>query len=173
MQFVSSWVTPDRGLMLDLSEPVLKVFEKHVQQRPNDAEAGGLLLGTVHGENILVTEATQPTWADKRFRFLFERLPFGHRATAEHRWRESGGTVRYLGEWHTHPQDRPAPSHIDRVEWEKLAVKRLDQRPMLAIIVGRCDLHVELVPSGGCGVVLRELTPTVRPVSHCLGKAQP
>ena len=76
-------------------------------------------------------------------------MPFGHAAIALARWTGSQGTVRYLGEWHTHPEDHPQPSGLDRLEWIRLSARRLDKRPMLAVIVGRKSLYVELVPSSG------------------------
>lgn len=154
MPFVNAWATSDRRVLLSLADPVMAVFKTHIQKRSMDSEAGGLLLGTVRGSNIAVVEATVPTSWDKRLRYLFERLPFGHSAIAEARWRASAGTVRYLGEWHTHPQDHPSPSGLDRAEWNKLSRKRADGRLMLAVIVGRKDLYVELVPRAGTGQVM-------------------
>lgn len=154
MPFVNSWATMDRRVLLSLADPVLSVFQQHLQARPTDNEAGGLLLGTVHGSNIALAEGTVPTVRDKRRRYLFERMPFGHRSIAKGRWRASGGTMRYLGEWHTHPQDYPSPSSLDRAEWAELSRKRADGRPLLAIIVGRKGLYIELVPHGGPGPVL-------------------
>lgn len=81
-------------------------------------------------------------------------MPFRHKAIAERRWRESGGTVRYLGEWHPHPQDYPAPSQLDRNEWRSLVQCRADKRPLLAVIVGRNDLYVELVDTLGHEIIL-------------------
>ncbi|NCN65893.1 MAG: hypothetical protein GW908_00520 [Thiomicrospira sp.] len=157
MHTMNSWATPDRRILVNFAEPVMALFEYHTQTLPSDCEAGGLLLGTVHGSNISVIEATVPTAWDKRFQYLFERMPFGHRTIAQARWKASGGTVRYLGEWHTHPQDYPRPSGIDRIEWNKLSRKRADDRPMLAVIVGRKNLYVELVPRAGIGSVLTSL----------------
>lgn len=152
---MKSWATPDRRVLLSLADPVIAVFERHIQAGDSDCEAGGLLLGTVHGlANIALLEATVPTKFDKRLRYFFERLPFGHRSIAQMRWQASGKTVRYLGEWHTHPQDHPEPSDLDRTEWNGLSRRRLDQRPVLAIIVGRKSLYVELVPSTGIGPVM-------------------
>jgi len=65
------------------------------------------------------------------------------------RWRATRGTVRYLGEWHTHPEDHPTPSGLDRSEWRRLATGRRDKRPQLSIIVGRKSLYVELSQSDG------------------------
>ena len=154
MPFINSWATPDRRVLLSLAEPVIATLDSHIQVRPSDCEAGGILLGTVHGSNIAVAEATVPTTWDKRLRFFFERMPFGHSSIAHARWNASRGTVRYVGEWHTHPQDYPRPSALDRIEWNKLSRTRADGRPMLAVIVGRKGLYVELVPHAGTGPVM-------------------
>jgi len=154
MQFLSSWATGDKSRLLHFSTGTLETFRQHVQSSDVDGEAGGLLLGSVHGAHLFIEQATVPTAWDKRFRHLFERMPFGHEAIALSRWTASQGTVRYLGEWHTHPEDHPHPSGLDRSEWNRLSAQRRDKRPMLAVIVGRKSLHVELVPSSGCGAVL-------------------
>ncbi|MCB1865904.1 MAG: Mov34/MPN/PAD-1 family protein [Chromatiales bacterium] len=103
---------------------------------------------------MLIEQATVPTAWDKRFRYLFERMPFGHKVIALSQWVASQGIVRYLGEWHTHPEDYPHPSGLDRSEWNCLSAKRRDKRSTLAVIVGRKALYIELVPSSGCGTVL-------------------
>lgn len=144
MPFVADWATRDLRSLVHLSSPVLEVFERYVQRQAGDPEAGGVLLGTVHGAHVLVTEATAPSKRDRRHRYLFERMPFRHRSIALARWKASGGRVRYLGEWHTHPQDHPIPSRIDLDAWAQLACGRLDGRPALTAIVGRRALHVEL-----------------------------
>ena len=151
MQFMSSWATDDRRTLLHFSESTLETFCQHVQASDTDCEAGGLLLGSVHGAHMHIEQATVPTVWDKRFRYLFERMPFVHEAIALARWTASQGAVRYLGEWHTHPEDHPHPSGLDRLEWSRLSAKRRDKRPMLAIIVGRKSLYAELVPISGRG----------------------
>lgn len=153
MQFLGSWATGDKSRLLHFSSQTLETFGQHIQASDADCEAGGLLLGSVHGAHLLIQQATVPTSWDKRFRYLFERMPFGHEAIALSRWTATQGTVRYLGEWHTHPEDIPLPSGLDRSEWNRLSTQRRDKRPMLAVIVGRKALHVELVPSSGCGLV--------------------
>jgi integrative and conjugative element protein (TIGR02256 family) len=157
MFFLRFWATTDRRILAALDESVLEVFQSHIQNLPSDHEAGGLLLGTVHGSHMIITEVTVPTQKDKQSRFLFERMPFGHKAIAEARWCASGGIIRYLGEWHTHPQDHPLPSGLDRTEWAVLAGKRADGRPMLAVIVGRQGLHVEFVSPNGSGQIMESI----------------
>lgn len=146
---MSDWATDDRKVLLNFSDDVIEKFRNHIQSNSNDREAGGILLGSVHGPHLLITEVTSPTPWDKRLQFLFERLPFGHASIAAARWRASEGTIRYLGEWHTHPEDHPTPSGLDRSEWNLLASKRQDKRPLLAVIVGRQGLYVELAPHSG------------------------
>ena len=154
MQFLGSWATGDKGTLLHFSAATLQTFNQHIQGTDADCEAGGLLLGSVHGGHLLIEQATFPTAWDKRFRYLFERMRFGHEAIALSRWTATQGIIRYLGEWHTHPEDHPHPSGLDRSEWSRLSAQRRDMRPMLAVIVGRKALYVELVTSSGRGSVL-------------------
>lgn len=154
MQFVSGWSSPDKRTLVNFDGKVLDVFRQHIQRLGSDAEAGGLLLGEVRGGHLNLVEATFPTADDLRSRYSFERLPQGHAEVAQKMWSESRGTVRYLGEWHSHPQDLPIPSGIDRSEWKRLASARRDKRPFLAVIVGNAGLYVELVSSTGDGRVL-------------------
>lgn len=107
---------------------------------------------------MLIEQATVPTKWDKRFRYLFERIQFGHETIALSRWTASKGTIRYLGEWHTHPEDYPQPSNLDKLEWQRLSAERRDKRPLLAIIVGRKSLYIELVPSSGGGKAFLPVT---------------
>ncbi|MNC54967.1 hypothetical protein D3C75_1044700 [compost metagenome] len=100
-------------------------------------------------KHLEVLEASEPTQQDRRLRYFFERMIYGHKSLADRRWQESNGLVRYIGEWHTHPQEIPSPSNIDLTEWQVLAQNRADRRPLLAVIVGRQNLHVELMHARG------------------------
>lgn len=142
-------------MLLNFEDKVLAVFRQYIQHAHTDNEAGGLILGEVRGAHLNIVEATVPTAHDKRQRYFFERLPQGHAAIAQQIWRSSCGTVRYLGEWHTHPQDVPLPSGTDRSEWARMSYERKDKRPFLAVVVGWTDLYVELVPPRGVGRILR------------------
>ena len=154
MQLVSGWTTPDKRILVNFDDKVLDVFRQHIQRLSSDAEAGGLLLGEVRGGHLNLVDATFPTAGDLRSRYSFERRPQGHAEVAQKMWSDSRGTVRYLGEWHSHPQDFPIPSGIDRSEWKRLASERKDKRPFLAVIVGNAGLHVELVSWKGDGLGL-------------------
>jgi integrative and conjugative element protein (TIGR02256 family) len=40
----------------------------------------------------------------------------------------------YLGEWHTHPEEKPIPSFLDISEWRKICSARKER--MIFVIVG-------------------------------------
>jgi integrative and conjugative element protein (TIGR02256 family) len=151
MQFVAAWSANHGRNLIHIHPPVLEVFQRHVQAEPSDLEGGGLLLGYIRGSHLEIVEATVPTKFDRRFRTFFERMRDLHEHIAQKRWADSQGLIRYVGEWHTHPQDYPSPSGTDLTEWRKLAVKRKDKRPVLGLIVGRKALYLESMPSNGEG----------------------
>jgi integrative and conjugative element protein (TIGR02256 family) len=148
MPLMTDWTSATGEVLLHFSDAVMAVFRANVQTSGR-SEAGGILLGTVHANGMLITHATVPSRFDQRLPTFFSRSARGHRAVAQRLWRASGGTTRYLGDWHTHPEDVPSPSGIDLREWRKLALARNDERPALSVIVGRLALHVELVHSSG------------------------
>lgn len=159
MPFVTTWVVPGTQQMVYLREQPLEVFSRYIQEGIDSKEAGGILLGHVRGEHLEIIQATEPSFWDRRFRFLFERMPYFHHKLAMKRWKESNGLVRYIGEWHTHPQNHPTPSSIDLSEWKILAADRRDGRPLLALIVGCKTLHVEYMSSTGKRSILDPLNP--------------
>lgn len=148
MQYVGEWATADRRRLVVLSNDVTQVLARHRQRFPWQTEAGGILLGRRRGNHIEVIEATEPTPADRRSTYLWERETFGHAQAAMRSWRFASGTVDYVGEWHTHPQRVPTPSILDRREWHKLAVAR-SKTWLVAIVVGTRGLHLELVNAAG------------------------
>lgn len=148
MRFMTTWRRPEDEQFVYFSQSVLEIFERHIQS-DDGMEAGGILLGHVRGKHLEVLEASEPTRQDRRLRYFFERMIHGHKSLADKRWQETNGLVRYIGEWHTHPQEVPSPSQIDLDEWEILANGRTDRRPLLAVVVGRQNLHVELMHANG------------------------
>lgn len=159
MQFMNTWKVPGGNQLVYLQQQPLEVFGRYIQDGADSKEAGGILLGHVRGDHLEIIEATEPSTWDRRFRYLFERMTFFHHRLAMKRWSDSQGLIRYVGEWHTHPQDHPIPSSIDLHEWQILAADRRDERPLLALIVGCQGLHVEYMHGTGKRAVLK----------HCVG----
>lgn len=146
---MTSWGTEGNRRLLTFSADVLQVFHEFRQVKVDTAEAGGVLMGYVRGDHLEVVEVTRPTIWDRRLRYLFERFAKGHDHIVKARWRSTDGKLRYLGEWHTHPESVPYPSSTDLIEWRKKTKERVDGRPLLAVIVGIDELHVRLIPSEG------------------------
>jgi integrative and conjugative element protein (TIGR02256 family) len=106
-------------------------------------EAGGLLIGSLRGNNFEVRFLTTPYPGDEQSRIRFVRRDPTHLAFSDRLSKASHRSVTYLGEWHTHPTDDPVPSAIDRSEW--LAAQKRIRGPFLALILGTRSFHLESI----------------------------
>lgn len=149
LQHLTDWAAQEGRFLIHLRPCVISVFEAHVQRSTSDWESGGILLGTVHGPHLELVHATPPFSTDRRTRYSFDRDSPGHTEIANKLWYESNGIVRYVGEWHTHPEIIPLPSNIDLSEWKKSATKRADGRPLLGLIVGTKGIYIQSTSSSG------------------------
>ena len=61
----------------------------------------------------VITDITIPGSNDKQGPFFFVRDRIDAQEQINEYWNESDGIINYLGEWHTHPQEYPIPSHVD------------------------------------------------------------
>ncbi|WP_373322394.1 Mov34/MPN/PAD-1 family protein [Chitinimonas viridis] len=93
------------------------------------------MLGYRRTPHLHVAEATFPVAGDIRTRYGFHRFARHHQLVALNRWQDTDGMLDYVGEWHTHPEDHPAPSNVDRSHWRQISER--SERPMLFLIVGR------------------------------------
>lgn len=108
------------SLGLIVVEPqVLEHLYKYRQVQPDSHEKGGVLVGELRHPHIVVTGASQPGDNDSSSRFSFLRRDNSHKLFVQNRYKESNGTVVYIGEWHTHPERKPTPSNIDLDSWSK------------------------------------------------------
>ena len=126
----------DDGFVL-IEVSVLRVLAGHRQGHQSAPESGGILLGYRRGLHLHVTDATVPLDSDQASRTGFFRSAAPHQQAALMRWRESGGTMDYVGEWHTHPEHSPSPSMIDSHGWQRICSTR--KAPMLFVITGIQD----------------------------------
>lgn len=110
------------------------------QITPKANEAGGVLMGRhiLNCHDVVVDEVTTPCWCDKRTRFSFHRSEQHHQRALDKAWKNSGGTCGYLGEWHTHPEPDPTPSHIDLNDWKtRLQKDKFDTESLFFVIIGQ------------------------------------
>lgn len=104
---------PDLTHSLRISPKVLKIFDKYEQKEEN-FEAGGILLGYVYKNYDEIVKVTVPTRSDSRGFFSFVRSKIAAQLRINKSWKKSRGSLIYLGEWHTHCEINPRPSAIDR-----------------------------------------------------------
>ncbi len=129
---------PNRYIIF--SEEVINTLKKFQQNNHNTVESGGLLLGKIRGEHFEITQITIPYSKDKLSKFSFERNDPKHIKFMNSLKKNSFGEVSYLGEWHTHPEDFPKPSTVDKREWNNIRNKR--KYFVFFLIIGRKDFYI-------------------------------
>ncbi|WP_413185820.1 Mov34/MPN/PAD-1 family protein [Paraburkholderia sacchari] len=144
MHFVNSWTTPEKRVLVLLSDDVIATFFAYRQDR-HQPEAGGILLGRRRGNHFEVVLATEPAATDRRSRLSFVRESHGHQEQAVELWERSLGKIGYVGEWHTHPEVTPVPSPVDIDQWSQLPTRNANGSPVLGVIVGTRHLCVALM----------------------------
>ncbi|MCF8721776.1 Mov34/MPN/PAD-1 family protein [Nitrospina gracilis] len=125
---------------MELSAPALATLNQFRQLKPEDREAGGMLLGRmIEGtQDVIIDEVTCPHPSDSRNRFTFFRKKKPAQRIVEKAWEESRGTNNYLGEWHSHPEQVPSPSLHDLSNWKAIGKSaHFEQGFLIFIIVGQ------------------------------------
>lgn len=134
------------GTRLVVMEPIVVNTLRSLRQiSPTSHEAGGVLIGERRGESFVVKEVTTPSLRDQSSRFRFIRQFFHHQLAINSANHRTGGTSNYLGEWHTHPQDKPYPSSIDFKNWRS---SLHGHEPCLVSVIGRNDEWWALYENG-------------------------
>lgn len=132
-----------QGHRFKLASIVVKQLRTYAQIDKHIHEAGGILLGRylLDTNDVMVDQITVPAKSDKRNRRSFIRETAFHQEAVDQVWKASNGTCHYLGEWHTHPEQKPAPSPIDTANWNRLLIHyQEDPDPLYFIIVGTKDI---------------------------------
>ena len=134
------------GQVIVLPDSVTEHLHRHRQIRRNQPEAGGQMFARVDGKRIVVVEATGPRPTDRRRRTTYE--PDRKAEKAEIAERHARG-LHFIGDWHTHPDERPQPSARDLESMAECVSKSAHcLNGFLLVIVGRTDppagLHASL-----------------------------
>lgn len=133
----------DVNINVIFDKGALNVFS-HFKQTGNKHEKGGILLGQcLENNKILVTKATTPTLFDKSHRYSFHRDKKSAQLFINYEFLNSLGKTIYIGEWHTHPEDYPAPSSTD-IKMIKNQFKKnlINENFLLMAIVGRKGFYI-------------------------------
>lgn len=140
---ISKYKISDK-IELNISEEVIKLFNKY-RPKPliNKKEAGGILLGRVYAQKVVIENITEPSFLDKAGEFFFIRnIPKAQRAI-DKSWKKTEGEQIYLGEWHTHNEDHPSPSTRDMCMIRNMLKDSIMEIDFLfLIILGRKNNYV-------------------------------
>jgi integrative and conjugative element protein (TIGR02256 family) len=131
------------GHLAVLADDVVRRISRFNMPPESNLEAGGILLGCHRGPHVEILECTEPMRQDRRTRYGFVRRDPGHQRAALAAWNASGRTVSFVGEWHTHPEEIPSPSRVDRNTWADLMRQR-HADALIFMIAGRSDLYCAL-----------------------------
>lgn len=104
------------GVTFRIGSMVAREMAEKVKRLGTERESGGILIGTQSTDGLVyeVRDVTYPTTFDIRRPFEFVRSHLRANRAIDSAWRASSGMRNYLGEWHTHDEQSPRPSGIDR-----------------------------------------------------------
>ena len=97
---------------------------KKYQQKSGEFESGGILIGEIYikSSKVIIKEVIISKKA-KRSLFGVKIDKKEMQKKLEKRRKESGYTLYYIGDWHSHPEPVPTPSMIDKLSYSKIVKK--------------------------------------------------
>lgn len=107
------------GYLVVIMPNVIERLLNHRQLKTYSKEAAGVLIGEKRGLHFIIRELSEPGKGDIRSRFAVDRQGIHHQKVVNDAFACSGGTLQYVGEWHTHPENNPSPSTKDLNSWRK------------------------------------------------------
>lgn len=137
-------VIDDGMRKVKIDSGILEQIYSYLQMEKSHPESGGILIGreNIINDNLIIENLSIPMPCDQQTRTRFIRRDQGHRSLFQQLYDDSEGTVRYVGEWHTHPEDYPHYSPIDLKNWQKIKREAKDGKSHYHIIAGRKSIAV-------------------------------
>lgn len=135
------------NIVIKIADKVLDQMLQFKQNTDDKSESGGILLGYyIDDSTFTITDITTPTNFDKSSRYNFLRTKLSAQKAINKLFKESSGKKIYLGEWHTHPEDIPSPSQIDKKSIkEQFRLNKLNSSVIFMIIIGNSGLNISSV----------------------------
>lgn len=132
-------VVADGIIKIKINDNIFKLIRPYCQIAKGMSEAGGILIGreNISNDNLIIEAISEPMAGDKKTRTRFIRQDQGHVSFFQKKYNESNGTIRYVGEWHTHPEDIPHYSVIDLNNWKRIKRESRDVKDQYHLIAGR------------------------------------
>lgn len=128
-----------------ITRSVLNLIKKFKQTSKNTNESGGILLGQVVDNKVYILKVSTPNKFDKASRYSFDCNKDAAQVIIDYEFINSGHKTIYIGEWHTHPENYPNPSGVDRRMIDNQYFKNKLNEPFLILIIqGLTDLYVAM-----------------------------
>jgi integrative and conjugative element protein (TIGR02256 family) len=107
-------------------------------RQTSGSETGGVIVGFVAPRNRLVLQRFMPpSNRNRASRSWLERDLTDAQAFVNAAYRDTGGKLNYVGEWHTHPEGSPSPSGSDiSMLGDMLRNSQLELDFLIGVILG-------------------------------------
>ncbi|MGR6778346.1 Mov34/MPN/PAD-1 family protein [Moritella viscosa] len=123
-------------LRICMPQSIYEQLLTYRQLESESPESAGLIIGYYRNNgDVWIDRLTLPKETDKRSRFSFKLDAQAHQSEVDEVYRSSDQILGYIGTWHTHPQAKPTPSGVDRLDW-KDHEKDNPERPLFFVVVG-------------------------------------
>jgi len=131
------------NMIISIDETIIEEIRSRRQVKYQDEESGGMVIGSIvnNSNEIEIMDYTIPQKGDFQSRCRFIRKKKTHNAILQKKWMESHGTVMYMGEWHTHPENDPHYSLQDIRNWRKLLKKSNTYSEHLLFFIGGINYY--------------------------------
>lgn len=104
--------------------------------RTRHSETGGVLVGYRVEDTFVIREVIGPGPSALHSPARFEPDAHWQYAELDRLYASSGGVLRYLGDWHTHPDGSPQMSTLDRRTLASIAACRHTKEPNPLMLIG-------------------------------------
>ncbi len=123
------------------TKQALEMFQSEIEMF-EDLETGGVLLGHIEDDVLIIAKASNGGPNAVHEEFYFRADPNYVDMFIDMEIANSDGKLRYIGEWHTHPQINPIPSDLDLNSLYEIAESSGDFCTLL--IIGAIDFKPNL-----------------------------
>lgn len=139
------------NISLRIDDQALNKMLEYRQLEYDKPESGGIIIGYyIDDFSYVVTDITVPTSFDKSSRYNFVRSSVAAQKALSVLFIISGGKKIYLGEWHSHPENIPTPSHLDcKSIKEQLQKNKLNSNLIFMIIIGNEGISISSITKKG------------------------
>jgi [CysO sulfur-carrier protein]-S-L-cysteine hydrolase len=126
-----------------INKDIIEIWQQYRQISPESKEACGILIGyQIQGTDTFQIESiTTPQKLDIRTRYNFVMKDPFHQRFLDKKYQESNAASIYLGTWHSHPENYPTPSAIDKKDWGN-CIARNHNRRLFFVIVGINEVEI-------------------------------